>query len=179
MANYLYNGVKLPALPEWDKTAYPYAAILIFYGDYWLICAKQAAKTSVNRSRLTHPNFEYGSNSVELDFLESNSITTGQDSWGALTEDSAGIVAGDVLWTNFDMKDDNGDLRVARTTPIPVPGLDPKTFIAGWLVGRAIASQRNNQPQEPSDVPDGVLISSDGYILRDCNGVYLIAKEDA
>jgi hypothetical protein len=25
--NYFYNGVELPALPEWDKEAYPYAAI--------------------------------------------------------------------------------------------------------------------------------------------------------
>ena len=25
MPNYLYNGVELPQLPEWDKTVYPYA----------------------------------------------------------------------------------------------------------------------------------------------------------
>lgn len=30
--NCLYNGVELPALPEWDKTAYPYAYLYRF-GD--------------------------------------------------------------------------------------------------------------------------------------------------
>ena len=31
---YLYNGVRLPELPEWDKTAYPYAAVM-GYSDEW------------------------------------------------------------------------------------------------------------------------------------------------
>jgi hypothetical protein len=29
------------------------------------------------------------------------------------------------------------------------------------------------------EIPDGVLVSSDGYILRDCNGVYLCTKVSA
>ena len=36
MANYLYNGVVLPALPEWDKTTYPYAVINCADGVYTL-----------------------------------------------------------------------------------------------------------------------------------------------
>lgn len=32
--NYLYNGVKLPALPEWDKETYPYAVIRTAGTDY-------------------------------------------------------------------------------------------------------------------------------------------------
>ena len=27
---YLYNGVELPEIPEWDKTVYPYAVILLY-----------------------------------------------------------------------------------------------------------------------------------------------------
>ena len=30
---YLYNGVRMPALPNWDKTAYPYAAIASLNGN--------------------------------------------------------------------------------------------------------------------------------------------------
>lgn len=33
---YLYNGVRLPKLPEWDKTAYPYAVIISNGDDYYL-----------------------------------------------------------------------------------------------------------------------------------------------
>ena len=33
MSKYLYNGVELPELPEWDKNTYPYACISHCYGD--------------------------------------------------------------------------------------------------------------------------------------------------
>ena len=56
--------------------------------------------------------------------------------------------------------------------------LDGANIIMGWLVGRAIASQRMIQTQDPV-VPMGVLISSDGFMLCDSNGLYLIAKEDS
>ena len=37
--NFLYNGVKLPALPEWDKEKYPYAAMNLGanYGVLYLL----------------------------------------------------------------------------------------------------------------------------------------------
>ena len=66
----------------------------------------------------------------------------------------------------YDGTDDSGD----STTSI-----DPKYMLMGWLVGRRIAGQRQKHPE----LPDGVLISSDGYILTDCNGVYLIAAAAA
>lgn len=53
--------------------------------------------------------------------------------------------------------------------------IDPKYMLMGWLVGRRIAGQRYKHPE----LPDGVLISSDGYILTDCNGVYLTASMSA
>ena len=56
--------------------------------------------------------------------------------------------------------------------------MDTKNIIIGWLVGRAIANQRMIQTQDPV-VPMGVLISSDGFMLLDSNGLYLIAKEDS
>ena len=33
---YLYNGVRLPGLPEWDKTVYPFAVIVYIDGTYFL-----------------------------------------------------------------------------------------------------------------------------------------------
>jgi hypothetical protein len=178
MAKFLYNGVKLPALPEWDKTEYPYAAILRHGGtdtQYRFICSHMAMKTNTSLSRLTHPDFESITGyAPKLYYRETKSIRTEDSSWGTLTGNGANILGGYVLWTNFDMKDNNGDLRMARTTPIPVPGLDLTALTTGWLVGRAIAGQRKKQTQ----VPDGVLISSDGYILTDCDGVYLIAMDE-
>lgn len=39
MPNYLYNGIELPALPEWDKEAYPFCAIVetSTEGEYRLV----------------------------------------------------------------------------------------------------------------------------------------------
>ena len=54
--------------------------------------------------------------------------------------------------------------------------IDNKAIMLGCRLGYIVRSQMGKGQVE---IPDGVLISSDGYILRDCNGVYLIAKEDA
>lgn len=37
MPNYLYNGIELPALPAWDKTAYSYAFIGIKDNEYYVV----------------------------------------------------------------------------------------------------------------------------------------------
>ena len=49
-----------------------------------------------------------------------------------------------------------------------------KFVLLGCRIGYIVRSQMGKGNIE---IPDGVLISSDGYILTDCNGVYLIAKE--
>ena len=50
------------------------------------------------------------------------------------------------------------------------------SLLMGWLTAEMIAGQRK-QPQP--QLPDGVLISSDGYILKDSDGLYLIGKDDS
>lgn len=51
-----------------------------------------------------------------------------------------------------------------------------KFVMLGCRLGYIVRSQMSEGNVE---IPDGVLISSDGYILTDCNGVYLIAAADA
>ena len=46
---YLYNGVRLPGLPEWDKSVYPYAYIQDLNGrgaNYILYCCSTKLKTT-------------------------------------------------------------------------------------------------------------------------------------
>lgn len=157
MAKFLYNGTKLPALPEWDKTAYPYAVIIRTGSSgstykYQLICAKLAVETNDNRYRITHPDFKDVSTTPTFVFLGSETIKTGDEGWGALTINSTNLILGYVFWTNYDMKDNDGDLRVARTTPIPVTELDPTILLNGWLVGSAIARHRNNGHDGESNI---------------------------
>lgn len=55
------------------------------------------------------------------------------------------------------------------------PNIDNKAIMLGCRLGYIIRSQMGKGQVE---IPDGVLISSDGYILTDCDGVYLIAMDE-
>lgn len=55
---------------------------------------------------------------------------------------------------------------------------DNKLMMLGCRLGYIIRTHMGKGNEE-TDIPVGVLISSDGYILTDNNGVYLIAKEDS
>ena len=139
MANYLYNGVELPELPEWDKTAYPYAILYIetlasynlfltevplcaFYNDYLnRICYKPT-----NDCTLAY----YRSNDTGWTYKGEVSIVANEfycDSLGA-------------PWTNHDILNEDGSIAFATSDPIPVGGesLDPTSMTMGWLVGQAI-----------------------------------------
>ena len=82
-------------------------------------------------------------------------------------------------WANYDMPEENGNIYIHKSAPIPILGgkknpIAPSVFLAGLRFG-VLSRHCGKQPT----LPAGVLISSDGYILTDCNGVYLIAKEDS
>ena len=100
---YLYNGVRLPKLPEWDKTAYPYVLITYQYGRYYVTIAnvKQAANLV--------PGVDYwGSFTANGKFI-SYSLTDG-DWVGGTTEHTAnsGVLNGrydeeGFVWANHDI----------------------------------------------------------------------------
>lgn len=52
--------------------------------------------------------------------------------------------------------------------------IDPTSLTMGWLVGRAVASLRGKKPGVD---PVPALLSADGCILKDSNGLYITAKE--
>lgn len=90
----------------------------------------------------------------------------------------------DLIWTHDDIiyfEYPTGATAFAGTEPVPVPEppeviIDNKAIMLGCRLGYIVRSQMG---KSDADVPMGVLISSDGYILKDSNGLYLIAKEDS
>ena len=90
----------------------------------------------------------------------------------------------DIIWSEDDIHYDalaGGSVAFAGSERVPVSeppetNIDNKAIMLGCRIGYIVRSQMDKGNIE---ILSGVLISSDGYILTDCNGVYLIAKEDS
>ena len=129
--NYLYNGVELPALPEWDKAAYPYAYIANYNDVYYLWFQST-------------PKLTNGGNVI---------VAIGNPSY--LAKDGAWVKAntggGTIIWANADVYYGAGDaipdelegtLYLAASEPVPVLSIDHTAMVQGWIVGKRLAAQR-------------------------------------
>ena len=150
MAKYLYNGVELPQLPEWDNVAYPYALIYrhIESGNYYLRCGEQAF---VDRTHATVPNIYQSGKSVWY----SNDGSAWKYGDSDVAGDTISPTYNNIIWTNHNiLSTKDSSVYLAASDPIPVtssPAPDPTSMLMGWLVGRAIAGQRGKkaEPSEP------------------------------
>ena len=113
MANYLYNGVELPELPEWDKTTYPYAIICTTNnGNRTYLKATKTPRTySTNATWLLTVK-------PVLQFLLSDGAWGEPDLdgyyWENESEDNA-------IWTNYDIINSvDGSVYLAASEPMPV-----------------------------------------------------------
>ena len=143
MANYLYNGIELPQLPEWDTEIYPYAFIT-------LMCYAQKYLLTVS----TRPGYLFGKESL----YNGMCMTSGRffqytydvdtDSW-ALTRGDDGKYGFELhnenrslTWCNENVvTEDSGEIYFAASDPIPVnpaPTIDPTALLMCWQVGNRI-----------------------------------------
>ena len=124
----LYNGVELPALPDWDQEAYPYACIVRSWsGSYCFIATKSPAyvRNSTTASRSNDLVLDWDSNSMRC-FLAFDGL-----SWGI---PSLSTAYGDVLfyressgndifmWANYDVYY-GSPLYLAASDPVPAGGV--------------------------------------------------------
>lgn len=135
MTNYLYNGVELPALPEWDKEKYPYAAIvetiLLLFGDIKLLyfsstplafSADGGASTKVLKATDNGHGVKYvidpSQNHTEWTYSEDVELVSGE----SVTIVTGGLTSGgSVTWCNYDMTNyEDGSLHLAASDPVPV-----------------------------------------------------------
>lgn len=116
MANWIYNGVELPPLPEWDKATYPYAFIDCLDGEYELYVATVRSVRDgdtygperAGRGRLYNPNFADGT-------WEGGSRSLNYSEFSSFEEYP-------LIWTNHDMIDlADGSVYFAASTPVGAP----------------------------------------------------------
>lgn len=118
---YLYNGVRLLKLPEWDKVAYPYAVIdqSTLSGIYRLHLFEHlpfAIKTDSGR-------YKYGAMDGSTYVYMGTCASSWTDGWltdGAYYEDVDGISTKNILWTSFNLLYADGSVCLAASDPIPV-----------------------------------------------------------
>lgn len=134
---YLYNGVRLPKLPEWDKVAHPYALIRTQWnnddGSFRLAYFNTFASNARYNPSDSGGCIFGGRDGGESVAGQACSITSPDGSWGSLTtyddgsvvipppegSDFRGIYTEYLTWANFKVKYD-GVVYMEASEPIPV-----------------------------------------------------------
>lgn len=164
---YLYNGVELPPLPDWDKTAYPYVIITEAYlerGHVLWVCSEVI---------VAHENWmDTGKTMLRL-----NGVTTHYRSWkiedtegweeylsGDLTDEenvSKGSLTNEpVLWVSFDMRNQENAVYLAASEPVPVyssESADAVLYTPQTLTDEQKAQARENIGAQAMPVPVAYL----------------------
>lgn len=113
MSNYLYNGIELPALPEWDKETYPYSVIV--HG--------MLHELHVSKEPFTCGTFPGYGLLIVLPAGHIKSIVDLSNAvWGSFTtinyENQTSAVA---VWSNHDIiNTDDGSVYLKASDPVPV-----------------------------------------------------------
>lgn len=118
---YLYNGVRLPKLPEWDKEKYPY--IVIDNSYYIGEVRPSACELYALREMPTLLNPGYGDIDGFLfdKFADHVYCRIENDVWGAFkTSGMDETTMFHIIWTNFDLYYEDGTLHMAASEPVPV-----------------------------------------------------------
>lgn len=117
----LYNGIKLPSLPEWDKTAYPYALMatwglaigLVLYAD--------------RPTHGTNPDNESQTGIFCNCAYKLYLYSDGDDGWIFDSETSGATAIVDnqlpVIWTNTDIIQEDSNVYFAASDPICLDGM--------------------------------------------------------
>jgi hypothetical protein len=146
--NYLYNGVELPKLPEWDIAAYPYAVMVYNHStESYEIHVTSAPLTRYTRSspytgealtalpRADYPHFNVGVFDHENGswgnryYAEYTFNILGEPNcWHILNQNA--YVASTVIWSNYNIFDEDGTVFMAASDP--VPQLNPAALMQGF-----------------------------------------------
>ena len=106
---YLYNGVRLPALPEWDREMYPYLLMVHYFSTEFLYALQDIpvflSETSV-KTQITGPTIHVA--------------TLVDSAWKTFQKEQSNSLLGTPTWANFDLPKEDGTVYLAASEPVPV-----------------------------------------------------------
>ena len=164
MANCLYNGAILPALP---KNAYPYSAIhinILSATEYMaeLVCSTCALTFSdgfISSSLIASEDGTltvYTANQAATEWKQG---TDGEKNFTA-GESVYSFALGDLKWSNYDILNTDGTLYLAASDPIPIPApvIDPLSMWLGYQAGQWVVRQRGKKKTPVAYLYNGVRL---------------------
>lgn len=137
---YSYNGIVLPALPEWDKETYPYCCFIKRVENsrpvgYTLFASANKVKKGKGKD-LEGPYAQY--------FIYYDDTAWTFERYGN-ADNSDAFVIGQILWSNYDVVNtDDGTLYLAASDPVPVSPvkLNPALLVQSFFTGQAVRRGR-------------------------------------
>lgn len=115
---YSYNGTVLPALPDWDKTAYPYAVIfdikILGFGYTYLAFSKTQAVTSASNATY----FTLDSDSLYYKYNATDKV------WESVSTASGNKPYSNIVWANYDVYKADGTLVLSDNWKRPYYGYE-------------------------------------------------------
>lgn len=114
MANYLYNGVELPELPEWDKETYPYA----FMRQTTITTLLYVSSAPYHESAFEPGTITPSENCTGKRFALQDGAwnEAGNFAHNSLIDSYSGAPC----WANFDVLGLDGSVLLAASEPVPV-----------------------------------------------------------
>ena len=142
MPNYLYNGIELPALPEWNKDTHPYCTILVEkdFGEIYTRCYfTEYPMAQLNASTKDLCNAESDGNTAPQTGIIYYTLADGE--WTNKQETTWSIfsvLCENLIYTNFDLYVFQTDILImSASDPVPVGG-EPETDLTNIDLYRKI-----------------------------------------
>lgn len=159
----LFNGVKLPSLPDYDKETYPYAYVVstsnISAKHRILLCTAPLQITGNNL--ITTADTTVAGSAIVSDYV---------GEWGEFTttEKAAGVAYGakiSALWTNYDiLNTGDNSVYLYASDPIPLDGMNVIEWDGGTEGLERTAESTTSAPRYK--VSDTIVpIDGDNYIV--------------
>ncbi len=116
---YLYNGVRLPALPEWDREEYPYAVIAKGFYGYSLYLSKNNPYAYISSSAHASTVIAWNGERIWIECINEYTEWEPETEWYVSEDSNVALDEGSLAWSNCDIEMD-GNVWLYASEPIPV-----------------------------------------------------------